>query len=92
MYGQLLVNFSFELVKYFRDYFPRNEKLIERYVVVLSGISHFLKGKRESPKLFVGIKVFRICVEYDFNIQKPNLCSSGVIRSQILNIEKKGVF
>ncbi len=25
-----------------------------------------------------------------FNIQKPNLCSSGVIRNQILNIEKIG--
>ncbi len=65
MYGQLLVNFSFELVTYFRDYFARNEKLIERYVVVLTGISHFLERKERSPKLFVGIIVFRIVVEYD---------------------------
>ncbi len=91
MYGQLLVNFSFELVKYFRDYFVRNEKLIERYVVVLTGISHFLEKKERSPKLFVGIIVFRIVWNMTFNIQKPNLCSSGVIRTQILNIEKNWV-
>ncbi len=53
MHEQLWISSSFELLKYFKNNFVRNEKLVKSYTVFLTRIFHFLE-KKEKPKIICG--------------------------------------